>query len=176
GDIILNAPAGYEFDAGGSDPTVRIQKISGSGNSGNANGGKNNVLYTISSRTTTQISFTITNSSSGTSVDSFTWGNIRMRALVGSPLGSGTITNSGTSTQTAVTPGVTSWGNVHTVAGVVAQFVIQTEPSSNAVAGVTFVQQPVVGLQDQFGNPCLTDSATVVTAVRNQGTDVLQAT
>src|SRR5262249_18471992 len=35
GTIILNCPSGFIFDTGGTAPTVRIDRIGGSGNSGN---------------------------------------------------------------------------------------------------------------------------------------------
>ena len=45
-----------------------------------------------------------------------------------------------------------------------------------ATAGVTFAQQPVVRLEDSFGNLISTDSSTVVTASRAGGAGALQGT
>src|SRR5439155_23282869 len=72
-------------------------------------------------------------------------------------------------------------GALREVAGAVNQFVIQTRPSSTATAGVAFAQQPVLQLQDQFGNLRSTangspDNSTVVTATRNAGSGTLQGT
>ncbi|MDB6026152.1 MAG: hypothetical protein JWM68_2375, partial [Verrucomicrobiales bacterium] len=180
GTIVLNAPAGYEFDATGTAPTVRIQKTSGPGNNdniqgtGSPSGGPNNAVWPVTSVSTTQITFTVTTNSIG-KTDSLTWQNIRIRALVGNPLGNGIVTNSGTATLTA-TDGTTSFANLQTVAGAAAQLVIQTQPSTNPPVGVVFAQQPVILVQDQFGNPRTTDNATVVTASRNLGMGDLQGT
>jgi len=53
---------------------------------------------------------------------------------------------------------------------------IQTQPSATATAGVVFAQQPVVRIEDQFGNLITTDNTTVVTAARSAGSGVLQGT
>jgi hypothetical protein len=51
---------------------------------------------------------------------------------------------------------------------------IQTQPSSTALAGVAFAQQPQVRIEDQFGNLRASDNSTVVTATRAAGSGVLQ--
>src|SRR5439155_26757905 len=53
---------------------------------------------------------------------------------------------------------------------------IQTQPSSTATAGAAFAQQPVIRIEDQFGNPRSSDNSTVVTASRNAGSGTLQGT
>src|SRR5439155_6541388 len=53
---------------------------------------------------------------------------------------------------------------------------IQTQPSSTAIAGVPFVQQPAIRIEDQFGNLRASDSSTVVTATRSMGSGTLQGT
>src|SRR6185369_5092656 len=67
------------------------------------------------------------------------------------------------------------------VAGAANRLVMQTQPSSSAVAGVAFAQQPAVGIMDQFGNlrsaaNGTADNATVVTALRGAGAGILQGT
>ncbi|MGZ5569280.1 MAG: beta strand repeat-containing protein, partial [Limisphaerales bacterium] len=57
-----------------------------------------------------------------------------------------------------------------------SQLAIQTQPSSTAVAGQLFAQQPVIEIEDQFGNLISEDSATTVTAARNSGSGTLQGT
>ena len=52
---------------------------------------------------------------------------------------------------------------------------IQTEPSATAVAGVAFVQQPVVLIQDSWGNTSGSDTRTI-TATRSAGTATLYGT
>lgn len=53
---------------------------------------------------------------------------------------------------------------------------IQTQPSATATAGVVFAQQPVVRIEDQFGNLVTADNSTVVTAARSAGSGTLQGT
>jgi hypothetical protein len=53
---------------------------------------------------------------------------------------------------------------------------IQTQPSPTATAGVTFAQQPVIRIEDQYGNLRSADNSTVVTAARGVGTGTLQGT
>src|SRR5439155_6892429 len=53
---------------------------------------------------------------------------------------------------------------------------IQTQPSLTATAGVMFAQQPVIRIEDSFGNLVTNDSSTVVTAARLAGTGTLQGT
>src|SRR5207247_1454919 len=48
--------------------------------------------------------------------------------------------------------------------------------SATATAGVAFAQQPVIRLQDQFGNFCTNNSSTAVSATRNAGSGTLQGT
>src|SRR6185436_7006290 len=66
--------------------------------------------------------------------------------------------------------------NVTVSAGPANRLGILTQPSSNAVAGVAFVQQPVIRIEDQFGNLCSSDSSSMVTATRSSGTGTLQGT
>src|SRR5206468_8469202 len=55
-----------------------------------------------------------------------------------------------------------------------SKLTIQTQPSSTAIAGVVFAQQPVIRIEDQYGNLRASDSSTVVTALRAAGTGTLQ--
>src|SRR5439155_26567064 len=45
-----------------------------------------------------------------------------------------------------------------------SKLVIQTQPSATATAAVNFAQQPVILIEDQFGNVLTSDNSTVVTA------------
>src|SRR5678815_4338808 len=51
---------------------------------------------------------------------------------------------------------------------------IGTQPSSTATAGVAFVQQPVIRVEDAFNNVVSSDNTTVITAARNSGSGTLQ--
>ena len=57
-----------------------------------------------------------------------------------------------------------------------SKLTIQTQPSSTATAGIAFVQQPVVRIEDQYGNLRSSDNSTVVTAARAAGSGTLQGT
>ncbi|HEU0010069.1 MAG TPA: hypothetical protein VFT34_09670, partial [Verrucomicrobiae bacterium] len=57
-----------------------------------------------------------------------------------------------------------------------SQLVIQTQPSATATAGVVFAQQPVLRIEDAFGNHVTSDNTTVVTAARAAGSGTLQGT
>jgi hypothetical protein len=51
---------------------------------------------------------------------------------------------------------------------------VQTQPSATATAGVTFAQQPVIRVEDQFGNLISDDNTSEVTATRAAGSGALQ--
>src|SRR5207249_5487747 len=53
---------------------------------------------------------------------------------------------------------------------------IQRQPSATATAGTAFAQQPIIRIEDQFGNLRSSDSGTMVTATRNAGSGTLQGT
>jgi hypothetical protein len=174
--IILNAPSGFNFDIGGTAPTVRVDRLAGGGNdSKNINAVPTGTSVAVTSRTTTQITFTVTNASSGGVNCSLTWQNIRVRPSASSPLASGNITKTGTAAMAAVTASSTSFGRLNEV-GPAARLVIQTQPSSTATAGVVFATQPVILLQDSAGNLVGSDNSTIVTAARSAGSGTLQGT
>ncbi len=56
------------------------------------------------------------------------------------------------------------------------QLVLITQPSATATAGATFATQPVVYIEDQYGNLETGDNSTVVTAALNTGSGPLQGT
>jgi hypothetical protein len=61
--------------------------------------------------------------------------------------------------------------------GTASQLVISQQPSLTATAGVKFATQPIVGVEDRFGNLIKSDSADTVTAARGSlGTASLQGT
>src|ERR1041384_6058220 len=74
----------------------------------------------------------------------------------------------------SLTPAASS--NVVVGAGSASRLTIQTQPSATATAGVAFAAQPVIRVQDQFGNLRSSDNSTVVTAARGSGTGTLQGT
>src|SRR5207249_10008841 len=66
--------------------------------------------------------------------------------------------------------------NVTVNPGTASKLTIMTQPSNTATAGVPFLQQPVIRVEDQFGNLRTSDNSTVVSAARNLGTGTLQGT
>ena len=58
--------------------------------------------------------------------------------------------------------------------GAASKLIVQTQPSSTAVAGVAFAQQPQIRIEDQYGNLRSSDNSTVVTAARSAGSGTLQ--
>ena len=176
GTISLNAPSGFIFDTNATLPTILITRVGGSGaNSLNVNGVASGTSVAMTTITTTNLSFTITSASSAGVTCSLTWQNVRVRPSAGTPLASGNITSSGTSTVQGLTTNSTSWGFLNEVVGAATKLAIATAPSSTAVAGVDFAQQPVIQVQDQFGNLRMADNSTTVT-VTNTGSTVLEGT
>jgi uncharacterized repeat protein (TIGR01451 family) len=177
GTIILQIPPGFEFDTGGVAPTVLMQRNDGTGDDSlNINGATNGQALAVTSVTSTQIVFTITSASSGLVSDTLTWQNIRVRPTSGSlPAGEMVITATGTAVIQQIQPDVTSWGTLAEVPGTPAQLVVGTEPSSTATAGTTFIQQPVIRVEDAYGN-LVTNATGTVKAARDAGDGVLQGT
>src|SRR4029450_8093307 len=60
------------------------------------------------------------------------------------------------------------------IGGAASKLVIVTQPSSTAVAGVFFAQQPQIRIEDQYGNLRTSDNSTVVTVARSAGSGTLQ--
>ena len=104
-----------------------------------------------------------------------TWQNVRVRPTAGTPLASGILTRSGTANVVGLSTNA-NLGFLREVPGAANRLAIQTQPSATAIAGVAFAQQPVIRLQDQFGNFCTNNSSTVVTAARSNGSGTLQGT
>src|SRR5262249_38722293 len=67
-------------------------------------------------------------------------------------------------------------GALTVTSGTATTLVILTQPSSTAMAGVAFAQQPVIGIRDAYGNLCTGNNTAVVTAARNAGSGTLQGT
>jgi len=92
-----------------------------------------------------------------------------------------TFTNLAHTVATNITIAFTSGSLTSATSGTVAvspagahHLAIQTQPSPTATAGVTFTQQPVIRVEDQFSNLRNGDNGTVITASRNAGSGALQ--
>ena len=163
GTIILNVPSGFIFDTGGTAPTVLVTRIAGSGpNTRNINNVASGTSLAITSITTAQITFTVTDFTSNGVRNSLTWQNVRVRPSAGAPLASGNITKSGTSSIVGVN-GTTNFGTLTETAGAKNQLVYTTQPSSSATVATDFATKPVIAVRDQFGNTVTSDSSTTIT-------------
>lgn len=91
GTIVLVAPAGFKFDTA-APVTVTVGLVSGSAAKNLALASPNAVV------TASTITITVTNSSSGTSLGSLTWSGIKVMPATCSPLATGNITMSASST------------------------------------------------------------------------------
>src|SRR6185436_5560885 len=117
--------------------------------------------------------FTVTSLSASGTTCKLTWQNVRVRPIAGTPLASGTLSRSGTASVVGLTTNA-NLGPLREVPGVASSLAILTQPSATAMAGVVFAQQPLIRLQDQFGNFCTNNSSTVVSAARGAGSGTLQ--
>src|SRR5439155_12864106 len=92
-----------------------------------------------------------------------------------------TFTNLSHNAATNITIAFTSGGLSGTTSSVVAlspaaaaMLTIKSQPSASATAGVAFAQQPVLRIEDAFGNLVTSDSSTLVMAARNLGSRAVQ--
>ncbi|MHB1050004.1 MAG: beta strand repeat-containing protein [Bacteroidota bacterium] len=135
GTFIINAPSGFIFDIGGTAPTVLVTRISGGGgDSRNINSVASGTSVPITSITDSTVTFTITSASNSGVTNRLTWQNLRVRPTAGTPLASGNITKTGTSTMTGITNGVTNFGTLTEIHGAVKKLVI-TLPGETFTAG-----------------------------------------
>src|SRR5258705_10758716 len=88
--------------------------------------------------TSTQVTFTISAKSSGSTPNTLTWQDIRVRPTASSPLASGNITKSGTSSMVGVTDGVTNFGTLTEVSGTPTKmFVTLPNQTFTSVSGIS---------------------------------------
>ena len=183
--IVVWAPAGFEFDTNtvaGPAPSVIVNSngFTGSAQSQRYINALPEGSAIAATTETNKVTITITapsNVNGGNSVwCSLTWTNLRVRPLLGTPLVSGYMTNSGTASISQVIAGTTSWGSLGDVAGPPAALQIIQQPSPTATAGVAFSTQPVIRIVDQFGNWLFNNNTSVVTVARSSGSGTLQGT
>src|SRR6185369_10633097 len=180
GTLIVNAPAGFIFDTGGTAPTMLVTRLTGSGSSANnINDAASGTALAMTSVTSTQLVFTVTASSVSGITCKLTWQNVRVRPTAGTPLVSGNLRMSGTASVVGLSTNA-NLGTLREVAGAATSLAILTQPSATATAGAPFAQQPVLQVRDQFGNLRSTangvTNSTVVTAARGNGNGILQGT
>ncbi len=162
GTIILNVPSGFIFDIGGTTPTVLVTRTAGSGSdTRNINDLASGSTIAVT-RTTTQLTITITASTSNSVRNSLTWQNVRVRPSNGTPLASGNIVKTGTSSIAGVTDSVTNFGTLTEVPGAKNKLSFTVQPSTSATTNTDFTIKPTIVMQDQFGNTVTTDSGSTV--------------
>ena len=172
--LVLKAPAGFEFNTAVS-PGVSFTA------------GKDISSAAVAMTDATTLTLTLTVSSTA-AADSLTLGSttgLQVRPTAGSPLASGKhIYRPSASGGTAIINGITpsadgssgsNFGNLTEVVGAGSQLTIAMQPSATAVVRVPFAQQPVVRIEDQFGNLRNNDTWNV-TAARNAGDGELEGT
>jgi trimeric autotransporter adhesin len=138
GTIVLDLPSGFDFLADSGTATK--------------NAGCN---LTIDSVVVTAAAATLTLSgTSSTTACTITFSGLRVRPTVGTPLQSGTISNTG-----SVGPGG-NWGALQEVAGAPVLSFSQ-QPSATSAAATAFTTQPIVLDRDKFDNVRGSDAITL---------------
>ncbi len=137
GTFIFNAPAGFEWDVTGGTPSASVLP---------AFGGSTTLAVGFTSRTSSQITFTISAASSANPGE-ITFQNLRIRPTTGILPNTGNITNTGTTGL----GGSTNYGQLTMVPGTeVAMKYAQQPATSNVSSAIS----PAIRIQliDQFGN------------------------
>lgn len=146
GQIRFQTPTGFIFDSGGTAPTITVTS---------PKSGK--ITVTVSSRTSTEIIFNVTGSSSGNPKNNphrLEFANIRVRPSQGTPLATGNISNAGS----AAPGGTTNYGTLTMVAGANAK--IRVETAAGGGGSVVGAQSVEAGsslnvfavIRDQYNN------------------------
>lgn len=155
GTIVLSAPSGFIFNTG-AIVTATITRDTGNKN-----------CFTFASNTATPTTSTITfsTSTSDSNTNTYchvTFSNVQVRPSSGTPLASGNITYTGSAVVSGLATG-TNLGTLTEVIGANNKLAITTQPPATAAMSTNFSTNPVVALQDQFGNTETADSTTTIT-------------
>ncbi len=142
GTIVLTLPAGFEYNTAVGSVTP-----SGTG-------------CTASARTYTATTVSTTIATS-TNLCTFTYSGLQVRPTTnGAALSSGSILGSGT----AIPPNV-NYGTLTEVAGAATKLAFTTPPGGGTGGIAWTTTQPVVTVQDQFGNTVTTSTASITLAI-----------
>ncbi len=161
GTIILTLPSGFVFDTTSS---VKATVTNGTCSGGTA---KPLLLNAASSQTvtpgTTSVSMTVTQKSSGAAgcIATLTYSGIKVKPSSGTSLASGNIVKSGTAAISGTT-GSTNFGTLNEVPGVKNKMLITTQPGASATSNTNFSPDPVVEIEDQYGNTLTNDNASTI--------------
>lgn len=154
GNIRFQAPNGFIWDTGGTDPAATVTQPRG-----------NRITVTLSSRTSTEIIFQLSGNSGGSPPNnphSIVFSNFRIRPAQGSPLATGEIRNAGS----AAPGGTLNYGTISMVAG--ADNRIRVENAANSSGTLVTSQDVEAGasitvysnVRDQFNNFKRNETAT----------------
>jgi hypothetical protein len=141
GNIVLNAPAGFEFKPGSAVASV---------------GGNGCVGLTIGPASTVAATVTIAVNTASSTPCVLTITGLGARPTAGSPLQVGNITNTGTSGAT----GGTNYGTLTEVPGAPV-LTFTSGAIANSTGGATLAPNPSFHDQDQFGNLRAADAVTL---------------
>ncbi len=134
GTIVLNAPAGFEFNSAAT-VTVSIGLVSGSGSGGNQIdlfGGRGNPVSAAVTATT--ITVRVRRTSRSSTHNSLTWSGIQLRPTAHCALSSGDITESGSSSFALSSPNL---GTLSEVIGATRMYTVLPGQSFAACSGVS---------------------------------------
>ncbi|NGP87819.1 DUF2341 domain-containing protein [Fodinibius halophilus] len=160
--IVFEAPSGFEWDTGGSSPSVSIQP---------AYGNSTNLDISFTSRTAQQITFTVdAESNSPSKPGEALFSGLRIRPTTGTLPNSGTITNSGSTGP----GGTTNYGNIIMVPGAPALLNYVQSPTDSPVNQAI---SPAIAIEvtDQFGNT-IEQSGTNISITLSSGAGNLTGT
>ncbi|HCI72323.1 MAG TPA: hypothetical protein DHV30_17700, partial [Balneola sp.] len=137
GTFVFKAPTGFEWDTGGANPSATVAP---------AFGGSTNLAISFTSRTSSEITFTVTTASS-TNPAEITFNGFRVRPTTGTLPNEGNIRNIGTTGS----GGTTNYGSLTMVAGTQIAMAYSQQPGTSTVNSAI---SPSVRIQlvDQFGN------------------------
>ena len=162
GTIILTLPVGFEYD----DSITPSVVVTGTGPQ---------LAATFTSINATQLTVTVNTASNSETDNRLLIGSttaINVRPTAGNPLASGNIfvAEASTSAITGVTEGGagTNFGMLQEIHGAAAKLAFTTLPAGS-VSGVALTTQPVVEVQDTYGNTDTTSTADVVAAEDDAG-------
>ncbi|MEO1022732.1 MAG: DUF2341 domain-containing protein [Bacteroidota bacterium] len=162
GTIVLEAPSGYEWDTGGAVPSLSVLP---------AFGGSTNLAASFTSRTTSQVTFTISQAStSPNNPGELTISGLRVRPTSGIVPNTGIITNSGTTGS----GGTTNYGDLAIVPGTRISMEFSQQPSNSNVS-TNIIPAVRVQLIDQFGN-AVQDSDIDISIALTTGSGSLSGT
>ena len=152
GTITLNAPSGFEFDAS-SPATVTVTSNAGNPATNINHLASGSVITTTT--TSLQISFIIT-SQSTSARNTLTWGNIKVRPTVSSPIATGNITLS--STNSVI--GVTLPANVGALAEIAVPVTLSSIAITTPANKVTYIVGETLDISAMVVTGTYSDSST----------------